>query len=514
MRLYACHTPSHQPLVDKHFLESLPKEFRGRNLVLRKLRQRSKTGLFASAGFQETCVEKIAFLVEACRTEKHPFLFTDVDIRFYARGVAKDLEDMLGGHDMLFQWDGPSSALCTGFIAIRPSAKVTAFWERVLAHMKQHHMLDQDATNGLLAKRDPAMTTVRIGQLPPRYWTFGRHDHHWVPGLPVDPPDDLVMHHGNWTKGLKHKLALLEAVRVEMEARRRKEAEKPQHMIERNPIGATASMAKLLDLQRSQIRAKHHPMPLALVLQFWRKDERRALELARLLADLEPEFRDDVGFFFARQTNVPKAEENKNLWDTMLYVGKKFPVTELETEVNEAKPYPGVCFDPFASALDKLAEAYYSGRMPYGRAFMFEADGCPIGIDWVDRLKRAHEETLITGKRVTGPLMRFGGVDRLHSPGGHINGTMLLELSFWVDHPSIHRCTPADAWDVFGGPVYRMEAGTTSPNIIRNEHGALGLSESLYWIFGKETCWLTSCKDQLPFHWCRKYVNQIMEARG
>ena len=253
---------------------------------------------------------------------------------------------------------------------------------------------------------------------------------------------------------------------------------------------------------------------MALVLQFWRKDKHRAWELARLLADIEPEFRDDVGFFFARQTNVTPASQDPEFWDTMVYVGKKFPVTEIETFVDESKPYPGVCFDPWASAAQKVSDLYFTGKMPYGRVFFFEADGCPIGSDWIDRLKKAHAETLLAGKRVTGPLMRFGGVDRLHSPGGHVNGTLIMECSFWEDHPSLRRCTPTDAWDVLHGPTFRSELGTAQPNIIRNEHGGLGLSESLYWVLGKESCWITSCKDHLPHHWCRRHLEHVAGRNG
>jgi len=506
MKLYACLTPSHTKMFERHFMVSLPKEFRGRNLVVRKLRQKSKTGEFASAGFFDTCFQKVEFVIEACRSEKKPFVYSDVDVRFYTR-CGKDLEELLGTHDIACQWDGPRGRFCTGFMVMRPSEKLIAFWQEVLELMKKRRLLDQDATDEVIAKgAEPRMA---VTALPARYWSFGRNDHHWIPGIPVDPPIDLAMHHANWTKGIPNKLLLLAEVQQTVEARRTNHPEKLPHMIERNPMGATAAMARILDIHRAQIRAYHHPMPMALVLQFWKKDKHRAWELARMMADLEPEFRDDVGFFFARQTNVTPASQDPEFLDTMLYVGKKFPVTEIEAFVDESKPYPGVCFDPWASAAQKISDLYFTGKMPYGRAFFFEADGCPIGIDWINRLKKAHEETLLAGKRVTGPLMRFGGVDRLHSPGGHVNGTLIMECSFWEDHPSLRRCPPNDAWDVFLGPVFRTELGTTNPDIILNLHGGLGLSESLYWINQKETAFITSLKDGLHHHWLRKYINSL-----
>jgi hypothetical protein len=502
MKIYTCYTPTHAKMFEQHFLTTLPKEFRKANLVAKKLAQRSKSGAFASDGFARTCLDKVAVIVQACKTERRPFVFSDVDVRFYQRCGA-DLLKQLGDLDMAFQWDGPTGGLCTGFFVVKPSPAVTAFWEAVHAHMKRFRMMDQDAVNQML-KQDGIGGKLKVGQLPRRYWTFGQNDYHWVPGMPVAPPDDLAVHHGNWTKGIKNKLALLGEVQAAMDAKRRAGA---QHGIERNPEGATAAMAKLLDLQRAQIRCKHHPLPMALVLQFWRRDEAMAYRLARMLTDIEPEFRDDVGFFFARQSNVKPASENRELWETMLYVGKKFPVTELETFVDESKPYPGVAFDPWASACEKLSTMFYTGTMRYRCGFMFEADGCPIGSDWIDRLKRAHEETMLAGKQVTGPLMRFGGVDRLHPVGGHINGTMILNWSFWEDHPSLRRCPPSDAWDVFHGDVFTRESRFS--DIILNLHGAQGLSESLYWIFAKESCWLTSIKDGSHHHWCQRYIDKM-----
>jgi hypothetical protein len=266
-----------------------------------------------------------------------------------------------------------------------------------------------------------------------------------------------------------------------------------------------AEVVRMLEDQRRRLTGRqHHPLPLAIVLQFWRGDRIRARALARFLADIEPAPRDDVLFVFARQDNCPMDE---GLHAAQMYVGKKFPVMDLVAKVDPKKKYPGVCYDAWASAVQQLSDGYHSGKLPYGNAFFFEADGCPIGSDWVDRLKKAHEETLLLGKRVTGPLIRFGGVDASHQVGGHINGTLVMHMSCWDDHPSLHRCPPEYAWDVFHGLVLRNEAGPSQ--IIRNEHGATGISESAYHVMGKESAWLTSVKDGTPQHWCRRYLEQL-----
>lgn len=637
MRLYACYTQSHFDLLTKHFVPSLPQELYNFKTI-RELAQRSDTGEFASGGFQATCLDKVDFIIEALTVETEPFLFSDVDVRFYGPVVA-DLLECLGNADMAFQWDGPSGRECSGFMVIRPSKQTRFFWQAARARMINAREMDQDAVHWTMSTYPSACTTVI---LPERYWTYGRNDKHWEPGTPVNPPADLLVHHANWTMGVENKLRLLEAVNMRHEATSPVTYAVPDHggrcqgasvlpvvdwgpspplpseideqlesdiikackavdeepdcgvvakymapmplqstpagpavykgppigdqdridravgmavpgakaevlpegggpfpsfevvsdggisyrkaeNVARCSVGMTmgvvmstpgervlpySEVTRMLEEQRARLTSTyHHPLPLALVLQFWKGDKRRAMELARLLADIEQRRRDDVVFVFARQDNCQMDEE---IYKAQLYVGRKFPFMDLVAKVDESKKYPGVCFDAWASAVQQLSDAYHTGRIPYGNAFFFEADGCPIGTDWIDRLKRAHEETLLLGKRVTGPLIRFGGVDASHQVGGHINGSLVMHLSCWDDHPSLRRCPPAVAWDVQHGLVLRMEAGPSQ--IIRNEHGASGISESAYHVMGKESAWLTSVKDGTPQHWCRRYLEQLRKV--
>ena len=296
MILYACYTKSHKSLIDQHFRPSLPAEFKGK-LRLKLLPQRG-VGEFDTEGFGATCLRKMEFLAEACRTEKEPFLFSDVDVRFYGPVVA-DLTAQLGDLDMIFQWDGrPSRAReCTGFFVVRPSPRTRALIASVIKRMRKTGEYDQDAMHWALDQD----REVKTGFLCARYWTCGRMSKIWEPGQPVAPPAGMLVHHGNWTKGIANKLALLDAVaqaRVAasvavIEADRRVPA--PPQAVAAPPAPAPSARP-----------TSHNPMPLALVLQFWRNDKSPAMELARLIADIEPEWRDDVIFVFARQVSDGK----------------------------------------------------------------------------------------------------------------------------------------------------------------------------------------------------------------
>ena len=526
MKIFCCYSKSHVPLYERHFHASLPANSEGGPF---KINDYSVTGEFESEGFQRACRDKVATLVRVLEEQQgqEPFIFSDVDVRFYGDPSA-DLLRCLGDADMAFQDDGPAGA-CTGFMVIRPTAGTLAFWQAIARRMAVTAELDQDAVNRML-EADSMFRKAWI-RLPERYWTFGRTGQHWTPGMPVDPPTDLLVHHANWTSGIANKLALLEEVFQVISARRGNiglllaepvdfgervvgssavqliDAVRPvkdhalpiaasfPHGIERDPRGATVVAQMLVDQERRRHQQKHHPMSLALVLQFWQGDKREALRLARLIADVEREFRDDVVLVLVRQSMV---EMDKEIWDTSLYCGRKMPVCgDFVTKFDDTKPYPGVCFDPWASACQQLSDAYHTGKFPYHSGFFFEPDGCPMSEDWIDRIKLAHDQTLLMGKRITGPRSNYRGMQ-------HINGSLVMHWSCWEDHPSLHRAPPDIGWDIFHGQVMLAEAGP-SP-IIRGEYGAKDITETMWRAMAAQSAWLTSVKDSTHHHWARRIL--------
>jgi DNA-directed RNA polymerase subunit F len=514
-------------MFEKHFAPSLRTS--RLNFSVRLLPQKSATGAFQSDGFQATCLAKVGYILEvlAANLGGEPFIFSDVDVRFYGDPTA-DLLGLLqgsgrgaagGDSDILFQDDGPAGA-CTGFMVMRPTPRVLEYWRKVAEWMRDTNQLDQDAANRLLETHfAPAW-----GLLPERYWTVGRKGGVWKPGDPVNPPADLLVHHANWTVGIENKLALLEAVRSAVEGGRSSrvtsavevakwaavgtvgehirqavkniDAHRPvvapaapklpakaMPAAERYPFGATHAR-RILDEQMDQdAAAKAIPDCLAIVLQFWSGDKDRAMALARLIADIEPEWRDDVYMVFARQSATPMDDDIRK---TMAYVGHKFGYVPMEVTVDEKKTYPGIAFDPWASAMQKVSDAYYSGRLPCENALFLEPDHVPLRTTWIDDIKDAHRETLAMHKFVTGPRMRFGGND-------HINGAAVYHASVWPDHESLHRCPPNQAYDVFHGKVLVGLAGPSQ--IIRNEYGATDISAAMFLSMSKESALLASVKD-------------------
>lgn len=543
MKLYTCYTDSHLALLEGHFLPSWG--LSGLELVAPiKLQQRSSTGEFESDGFQQTCIDKVDVILQACATETEPFVFSDVDVRFYGSLVETMTKHPMQLCQMAFQNDHGGGA-CTGLMWLRPCEAVREFWKNVRSRMLTEVQMDQDAANRVI---NSLGARICYDILPDSFWTFGATGRHWEPGMPVNPPANLLVHHANWTKGIANKMELLEAVRTKVESMANPEAKqdadgvlrwqrdvkegeevtiqvgrdpkalirsavanidaarpvaptkpvepqvprirppipKPADVAERYPFVASHARRLLDEQERQRLEAEREPDSLAIVLQFWSGDKDRALQLARLLADIEPRFREDVVLTFAHQETTARDQE---IWDTMLYCGRKFLVSPMSTFVDERKTYPGIAYDPWYSAAEKVSTAYYEGRSPCENAFFIETDGVPLRTDWIDELKREHRKTLLLGKRITGPRMTFGGPRHLH-----INGTIVMHCSVIPDHPSLRRCPPNVAWDVFHGQVLINEAGPSQ--CIRNEYGGTDITASMFISMGKESCWLTSVKDE------------------
>ena len=129
MKIYACYSPSHERLVAQHFTHSLPKAgITDRDLELKEFPQDCPTGEFDSAGFQATCLKKVEFILEALAKETEPFIFSDVDVRFYGP-VVGDLLNCLGNADMAFQWDGADGARVHGVHGASTNGRCAAVLE-------------------------------------------------------------------------------------------------------------------------------------------------------------------------------------------------------------------------------------------------------------------------------------------------------------------------------------------------------------------------------------------------
>lgn len=155
---------------------------------------------------------------------------------------------------------------------------------------------------------------------------------------------------------------------------------------------------------------------LILNIQFWSGDKAIAMKLARLIADIEPKFRNDVSVLFTARFDATHDEE------TVLYVSKKFPVHKFTT-TRKATGWPNGPNQMMGESYCHCIELV-RGRKVNAKAILFiESDAVPLHKDWINMLIEEYKQS---GKQVVGCWLGAGdcGVE-------HVNGNCIIGIDFW-----------------------------------------------------------------------------------
>ena len=172
---------------------------------------------------------------------------------------------------------------------------------------------------------------------------------------------------------------------------------------------------------------------MILALQFYEKCVVSAMELATLLADLEPMFREDVGLALVHQPTDPPSEL---VVSTVDYCSRKFRTACVATGTGVAG-WPQGASDLWVGTMNHFGEKFRRGLVPHHSIFIFDGnDGVSLHRNWLDLLIAEHASTVAMGRQVTGALVGEG--QRL----AHINANLVMELPFWNAHPELLMMPP------------------------------------------------------------------------
>src|SRR5271157_3683203 len=207
-RIYACYSPSHKPLLDRHFLPSIPEGF---DVVLRRVDQLCPTGVYMSDGWGATMRNKIQLILEGIDRETEPFVFSDVDVRFY-NFKPSDLDENMKPNDgatpdLKCQWDAGQYSV--GFMFIRPCEATKRIFTMV-AEQSMKFNSDQQAFNGFALPHMKEKINV----------SFLSQDRYWNISSSIScPPANLAVHHGNFVVGIDLKMQLMDSIQAKIEGR-------------------------------------------------------------------------------------------------------------------------------------------------------------------------------------------------------------------------------------------------------------------------------------------------------
>jgi hypothetical protein len=214
VKLYTFYTPSHAVLFNDWFLPSVSK-LNEYDLVVEKYGQECESAEFMGEGWKKTTRRKITLMIRAIKENWGSFfVYSDVDIQFF-RLTLPEIRKALMNTDIVFQQDDHNKNACTGFFACKANSRTLIFWETVGKVMDIHAKhSDQASVITLLKLNKHRFAGFSWGLLPITFFGGGvLTGEMWNPGDDLVVPEEIILHHANYTVGVANKIEQLNYVR-------------------------------------------------------------------------------------------------------------------------------------------------------------------------------------------------------------------------------------------------------------------------------------------------------------
>jgi hypothetical protein len=210
MKIYTFFTDTHKIFLDT-FIESFPFE-ENFDLEIKYFPQECNKGVFESDGWDRTMKKKIEYILYSLEqtNDGDIFIHSDIDIQFFSN-IKEDLLSYLSIKevDILFQRDDfrKNSEICMGFFVCKSNERTKSFFKYVYDNLNNYKN-DQIAVNNLIHS-----FPIKYDLLPEKYYTVGLRNGLWNGQENIIVPEDILLHHANFTIGIQNKLNLLKLVK-------------------------------------------------------------------------------------------------------------------------------------------------------------------------------------------------------------------------------------------------------------------------------------------------------------
>lgn len=201
MRLYTTFTPSHRGLYEGYFLRTLPACFDP--VVVEHDDQPCARASYSTTGWGATCMRKSDLFIRACEENMGGFFFyCDVDVQFFAEGLDDTLMEELMDYDIACQDD--VGEFNSGVFVCRCNDRTLGMFRMARENYEEN---DQFSLN-------KHIHMCRAKKMSRRFFTTGLVlKSLWKGQTEFGVPEDMVVHHANWTFGVPNKIRLLDMVR-------------------------------------------------------------------------------------------------------------------------------------------------------------------------------------------------------------------------------------------------------------------------------------------------------------
>lgn len=183
---------------------------------------------------------------------------------------------------------------------------------------------------------------------------------------------------------------------------------------------------------------------LLIAMQFYHGDRTDAMRVARLMADVEKERREDVEFCFAARFDTQHDPA------TVQYVQSKFPV-RIFTSTRKGTGWPDGCNDLWHELMGWAYLMVREGHADWEAVMTVESDSCPLSRDWISRLMAEWDQQ----KKRDAELVACGCVIKNGDPSyTHVNGNALFAYDILMRVNGFWGTPHAKSWDVYHAPKY------------------------------------------------------------
>ena len=213
---------------EKFLIPSIQDDF---EIVSQEFDQECSTAEFYNHGWKKTTIRKVEFIINAIKENWGKiFIFSDPDIQFF-KPIKQILLSIISKKnlDLAIQLDKPKNSdslwpnkvACTGFFICKGNEKNLRLWEDIKLKMITSEHSDQASFNLLLSENNNPYQ-LEWEYLPIEFFGGGTLTGiYWKPGKSLPVPENIAMHHANWTVGVPNKIKQLEYVKNVVELRKK-----------------------------------------------------------------------------------------------------------------------------------------------------------------------------------------------------------------------------------------------------------------------------------------------------
>jgi hypothetical protein len=173
---------------------------------------------------------------------------------------------------------------------------------------------------------------------------------------------------------------------------------------------------------------------ILLIVQFWQGDREQAMELARLIADIEPAYRENVQILFAARFDCKHDDA------AIEYVSHKFRVHKMNCK-RKAVGWPNGPNQMAGESYEYVVEGLRNKKLDQAidAVMLIEADCIPLHKNWITML---YDEFKASNKLVSGAWLKKAdaGIE-------HVNGNLIMSTRFWKVCPEIFHPQSRGGWD-------------------------------------------------------------------